>query len=100
MRKIIYQCDNCEKILSDDKINTPHININLNGASGWIVPGNSGWNNTKQIYGIFQFCNSKCLGDYFNKKKPKKKIIYPSFDKWAVKNVPDIKPVKRMKKLL
>ena len=37
MRKIIYQCDECKKVLSDsDKIVIPHLSICFGNNSGWV----------------------------------------------------------------
>ena len=70
MRKIIYQCDECEKVLDDGQKKQPHLSIVFDQHSGWVAP-EGGWRHVKTVAGIRQFCNGTCLGRYFNKIKPK-----------------------------
>jgi hypothetical protein len=76
MRKIIYLCDECQKVLSDDsKISLPHLSIVFADHSGWVsnqLNYTPCWRHDKKVSGIRQFCNGVCLGRYFNKLKPKK----------------------------
>ena len=41
MKKEIYICDYCKKILSDDKIAEKHLSINFNPHSGWVEKRNN-----------------------------------------------------------
>lgn len=66
MRKIIYQCDNCEKVFGEQT----HLSIVFARYSGWVTQ-KSKWHHVKTQTGIRQFCNGQCLGKYFNKIKPK-----------------------------
>jgi len=73
MRKIIYVCDNCGAILSDplEKIHKKHLSINFGEHSGWVEPEEdldaNSWHHFKEVEGIKQFCNGKCLKEYFQK---------------------------------
>ena len=70
MRKIIYQCDECEKVLSDGKIAKPHLSVEFASYSGWVSRHpQSGWRHDDTVSGRKQFCNGVCLGRYFRKNK-------------------------------
>ncbi len=71
MRLIIYKCDQCNNILSDDKINEKHLSLSFNHNSGW-AKGQENSNRgifTSTISGIHQFCDTKCLSKYLNNDK-------------------------------
>lgn len=79
MRQEIYLCDNCRKILSKDGKGKQHLSVNFDRYSGWVEPQWGidldnmqksevlNWKHSKTAYGIKQFCNGKCLGEYFDK---------------------------------
>jgi hypothetical protein len=68
-RKLIYYCDSCSNVLSDGEIEKKHISINLGRNSGWVKPAKikGYWEHVSKAQGIYQFCNPKCLADYFKK---------------------------------
>lgn len=70
-RKLIYYCDSCGDVLSDGTIKKRHISINFKNISGWVQPGNlkGYWEYVFKTEGVFQFCNPKCLADYFKRLK-------------------------------
>ena len=83
MRKIIYICDRCKTILSDEdrEIAKPHLSIDFGYQSGWVRKDKDhGWKLAGQITGMKQFCNGRCLAIFLNyvkavgeaKRKPKK----------------------------
>ena len=57
----IYKCDNCGKKLGKNK----HLSITLARHSGWVKESLGAWRHFKEVGGIKQFCNGKCLGEYF-----------------------------------
>jgi len=69
MKITIYKCDECNKILSDDKEFSSHLSID----SGRIQLAHKG--DTKHILthnlltGIKQFCNTVCLSNYIIKRE-------------------------------
>jgi len=74
MKKIVYLCDNCSKVLSDNPIAIPHLSIDFGHQSGWVAPHSTygGWSHTSRVKGgVGHFCSGKCLGNYFNKLKKK-----------------------------
>lgn len=71
MKKTIYQCDECERVLSDEgKIKKPHLSITFAEYSGWVAK-NGRWEHTAKVFGVKQFCNAQCLARFFNKLKVK-----------------------------
>lgn len=76
---ITYKCDNCKKVLSKNGEGKSHLSINFNNYSGWVAKRDidtrifRSWQHTQRIKGIMQFCNGKCLGQYFDKLKKKEK---------------------------
>lgn len=70
MKKTIYICDSCEKILSNGKIAREHLSICFASYSGWVKKDDfEKWEHEINITGIKQFCNGECLGNYFDKLK-------------------------------
>lgn len=69
MRKTIYQCDTCKKILSDEeKISFAHISVDFSKNSGWVskkLAYTPVWRHDITTEGIFQFCDEKCLAKHF-----------------------------------
>ena len=68
MKKEIYICDTCQNVLSDEKIAETHLSINFAGHSGWVEKRNKSWVHYQKVSGIKQFCDEKCLANYFEKK--------------------------------
>ena len=69
MRQIVYKCDNCKKLLSADGKGKQHLSIEFYGYSGWVIgEKDKTWRHKTMDLGIKQFCNGKCLGDYFDKQ--------------------------------
>lgn len=79
MRKVVYECDHCEKEFGNKK----HLSIKLGSYSGWV--GRNGprgiglgilmgddlgvWAHIAPIEaGIYHFCNGKCLAQFFKKQ--------------------------------
>ena len=81
MKKIIevYICDNCGKELSGKKIAKKHLSISISDYSGWVGRIKEGalyrWRHLRKLVGIKQFCDGKCLGEYFDKLKDEKRKI-------------------------
>lgn len=92
MKQELYVCDNCKKVLSNDGVGKLHLSIMFGNYSGWVEPQLGidlddmrksqvlGWKHFEKVNGVKQFCNGKCLGEYFDKlvkkeicKKKKKK---------------------------
>ena len=59
MKKTIYICDNCGQELTKK-----HLSLNFCGYSGWVENLGGNWQHTKKIWGIYQFCNEKCLAKF------------------------------------
>lgn len=77
MKIVIYKCDECNKILSDDNnIKNIHLSINFAQHSGWVKPSLNYipgcWHHETKLNGIKQFCDEKCLAKFFKKTKLKK----------------------------
>ncbi len=73
MRITVYKCDECKKTLSDETTKKEHISIHLQGDSGVVAPSEANidrWSFKTKRVGIFQFCNTKCLSKFFDKKRP------------------------------
>ena len=72
MKEIVYKCDNCGKTLSSNSSGKEHISVNFDGHSGWvhmedsINDFNMGWRHYLAVKGIKQFCDGKCIGEYFD----------------------------------
>jgi hypothetical protein len=66
--RTIYRCDHCNNTLSDDKrISKPHLSIGFSGYSGRVEPmaDKASWGHVTTIRGgIYQFCDSACLGEF------------------------------------
>ena len=75
-RETIYKCDNCRKILSSSKVAKEHISIATIDDCGWVYKKKNMWLFTRSssAEGIYQFCDGACIGDYFDKKKPKEEV--------------------------
>lgn len=71
MKILIYSCDNCSEVLSDKSrgINKKHISIDFGAPSGWVTKEKRMWDFRVSVFGIHQFCNGKCLGEYFTRLK-------------------------------
>jgi hypothetical protein len=69
MLSILYKCDECFKILSEDGKGKPHISINFEKYSGWVKESNGVWTHYSKVIGLRQFCSGMCLGRFFNKLK-------------------------------
>ncbi len=73
MKKTIYECDHCGKVIGDK----PHLSIQFGHNSGVAVPpSTAGWHIAEKIpQGIMQFCDEKCLASAFafmlDKHRPK-----------------------------
>lgn len=66
-----YICDNCGSVLSDFSTETfeDHISLGLS-QWGWVNYSDGNWKYKYKLPKTFlQFCNSKCIGDFFLKKK-------------------------------
>lgn len=63
MKLTIYKCDNCSKILSDDKTSIDHLSINF-GESGLAYKHDGEWVLHRIPSGIKQFCNTDCMGNW------------------------------------
>ena len=83
MRIELYLCDTCNKQLSKGGVGKPHISVDFSRNSGWVEQNDGSYNPGKWCHstltlvtGIKQFCNGKCLGDYFDKliKKESTKV--------------------------
>ena len=73
---IIYRCDNkkCNKELSQE-VGAKHISIRIEQPV-WakhykLNDSFNEWKNSGMIEGIVQFCNGKCIGEYFDSLEPK-----------------------------
>lgn len=64
MKKEIYICDTCQNVLSDKGIAETHLSINFANHSGWVEKRNT-WVHKDKVSGIKQFCDEKCLANYF-----------------------------------
>ena len=70
MKYSIYKCDECGNVLSDpsENIAKKHISIEIRTAA-WYEKGKglnaAIWIPKKQISGIFQFCDGKCIAKKF-----------------------------------
>lgn len=80
MKKIIYICDECNKVLSDESKNCRHLSIKFSNCSGWVSKhplkydtSEWIWEHDNTLEGVKQFCDGKCLGRYFDKLKNKLK---------------------------
>ena len=68
MRIEVYKCDECLKILSDDKVSTPHLSVE-GGRIGYASRRSSGaWSSQTLLQRHKQFCNQDCLKKYLNKR--------------------------------
>jgi len=67
MQQLLYLCDNCKKKLTQSKKDINHLSIKFNIYSGWVCSPLWKHQIPTSVSGIKQFCNGKCLGDYFDK---------------------------------
>lgn len=75
MREIVYKCDFCKAILSNDRIHKPHLSLHLKEDSGITEPAfREGtkkvefWEFRTNYEGKFQFCDEKCFGNFIKIK--------------------------------
>lgn len=74
MRKIVYSCNKCDKVLSDGKTKEPHIHVDFRQI-GWAMPSNLNpgqWVIAGKAQGIMQFCSPQCLANFIRGIKPTK----------------------------
>jgi len=72
MRIVTYRCDNCYKMLSDRDVAVKHISIVLGNNTGWVSKTkNLIWTHDITVNGVKQFCDEKCLANYFKELKKK-----------------------------
>lgn len=66
INKVTYFCDNCRMEFGDH----PHLSIDFNRSSGWVRLRGERWKFDKRHGngGIRQFCNEKCLADFFKEQ--------------------------------
>lgn len=68
MKIVTYRCDNCAKMLSDRDVAHNHISVKFGDNSGWVSKKKELiWTYDITIRGIRQFCNEKCLAEYFKR---------------------------------
>ena len=68
MRKTVYYCDQCKKIMGDKKHISLEVNKRLSGIAMPPAEGfNSQWVVKELTRNFLHFCKGECLGKYFDK---------------------------------
>ena len=67
MKRTVYSCDQCKRVLSDGKTFVEHLSINFCSGSGLYRKKGMTcpWNLITSITGIYQFCDEECLAVFF-----------------------------------
>lgn len=66
MREVIFSCDNCTYVLSDNKVFKDHISIEFIDFGIAYKEGSGNWCINNSLHGVKKFCDRDCMKEWID----------------------------------